>query len=58
MSKYRVIRRCSTRRTPDSDEWVNLSPGQVVDAKALPIHAPVDEWLASGHLAPVKEKKA
>lgn len=58
MLRYVVNRRCSTRKALGSDEWINLRPGQRVDAKDLPAHTPLDEWVASGHLSSVKEKKA
>lgn len=61
--KYRVARRVSTRKSTDPEsaeygQWINLAPGQKVNVADLPDHAPVDEWVASGHLKPVKEKAA
>lgn len=50
---YRVLRRTSVRRTPNSDKWIVYLPGAVV--RSAPEHAPVAEWVASGHWQIVKE---
>jgi hypothetical protein len=56
--RYLVTERTSTRRSPDPvspeyETWVDFAPGQVVTS--WPAHAPVAEWVDSGHWA---EKKA
>lgn len=50
---YLVVRRTSVRRTPKSDKWINYLPGSVV--RSAPEHAPVVEWVASGHWKPIEE---
>lgn len=56
---YLVHGRTSTRRSldpesPDYEEWADFEDGQVVTE--WPVHAPVEEWVASGHWEPVKER--
>lgn len=56
---YRVVARTSTRKSldpksPDYGVWVDFEPGSIV--RSWPDHAPVDEWVASGHWQPVKSK--
>jgi hypothetical protein len=56
--RYLVTERTSTRRSvdpasPDFQIWVDFEPGQVVTR--WPAHAPVAEWVESGHWV---EKKA
>jgi hypothetical protein len=40
-------RRSSHRGTKAFDEWIHYQPGDLVTE--WPEHAPVGEWLASGH---------
>lgn len=54
--KYRVVARTSTRasldrESPDFDVWVDFEVGATVTE--WPMHAPIDEWAASGHWEPV-----
>lgn len=60
MTSYRVLSDTSTRASadpdsPDYDTWVHFEAGQKVTT--WPDHAPVDDWVASGHWAPVKGKR-
>lgn len=57
---YLVIGRTSTRAnadpgSPDFETWVNFEIGDV--ATAWPAHAPIDEWLASGHWEPAEKEQ-
>lgn len=50
--RYRVVAGTSTRKSadPKSEDyavWVDFHPGDVVTT--WPKHAPVGEWVASGH---------
>ena len=56
--RYRVVARTSTLLDPEDRDkgWVNFDKGQIVSA--WPKHAPVGEWVKSGHWKPVKEAKA
>lgn len=49
---YLVVGRTSTRQSvdpasPDFGVWVDFEPGDVV--RKWPAHAPVADWIASGH---------
>lgn len=49
---YLVLASTSTRvsldrRSPGYRDWIHYRPGDVVTA--WPDHAPVEEWVASGH---------
>lgn len=49
---YLVVGRTSTRKStdaksPDFEVWVDFEPGRKVSS--WPTHAPVEEWIASGH---------
>lgn len=53
---YRVHGRTSTRKSidpesPDFEVWVDFEDGQIV--RRWPKHAPVGEWVDSGHWEPV-----
>lgn len=57
---YLVVASTSTRRTldpdaPDYNEWVDFAPESIVSD--WPAHAPIDEWVASGHWLPVAADK-
>lgn len=59
MTTYRVVSDTSTRASTDPgssdyEQWVHFAAGQTV--KAWPEHAPVDEWVASGHWEPALQK--
>lgn len=52
---YLVVGRTSTRKSADPkspgyETWVDFEPGMTVIT--WPKHAPVDEWVASGHWQP------
>ena len=52
---YRVLSDTSTRasvdpESPDYETWLHFPAGTLV--KRWPAHAPVEEWVASGHWAP------
>lgn len=57
---YRVVAGTSTRKSPDPaspdyEVWVDFIPGEVVTR--WPAHAPVDEWVASGHWVPIEKEQ-
>ena len=61
MATYRVLSDTSTRASPDPkspefETWVHFRAGQKVSN--WPEHAPVDEWVASGHWKAIEEKPA
>lgn len=56
---YRVVDDTSTRASadpasPEYEEWVHFRAGQRVSK--WPEHAPVDQWVASGHWVEVPTK--
>jgi len=60
MAKYKVLSDTSTRasvdpKSPDYERWLHWAAGQT--ATTWPAHAPVDEWVASGHWQPVADPK-
>lgn len=57
MQRLLVVSSVSTRRLPqeDCEEWLDFRPGKTYPRSAFPKHAPVDEWISSGHLKPVRE---
>ena len=57
---YKVLSDTSTRvnpdpDSPDYDNWLFYPAGSTV--KFWPDHAPVEEWVASGHWQPIAESK-
>ena len=58
---FRVNEGVSTRKStdfedPDFGDFVMLRPGRKYAEDKLPSHAPVDEWLKSGHLDVVEDE--
>lgn len=56
--QYRVVARTSVRASDDPDaqafeSWIDFEPGDVVST--WPAHAPVEEWVKSGHWEAVDE---
>lgn len=57
--RFVVVSGTSVRARPERScrDELHFVPGDVVDAAALPKHAPVREWLASGHWRPAKPRE-
>jgi hypothetical protein len=58
---FRVVEGVSTRESTDFDsadygEFVQFRPGRKITEDKFPAHAPLDEWLKSGHLEVVEDE--
>ena len=57
--RYKVLSDTSTRANPDPESpdyetWQHWAAGEI--ATSWPAHAPVDEWVASGHWEPIAKR--
>ena len=50
------VRKSTDFEDPDYGDFVTFRPGRKITEDKLPPHAPVDEWLKSGHLEVVKDE--